>query len=152
MPRRLPREPPRLRPGEPLSRHPGRAPQQESRQPLEFEELARFASSVVMLKIFDQNHQCFKSGSGVIINDQGYVLTNLHVVNGGHYYGILLEEETDIFYTNELIKYHQDYDLAVVTTAHSCVDYELVAEAGIPVFDCKNVMKAVQNRGNIEVL
>ena len=94
--------------------HPGRAPQQESRQPLEFEELARFASSVVMLKIFDQNHQCFKSGSGVILNDQGYVLTNLHVVNGGHYYGILLEEETDIFYTNELIKYHQDYDLAVL--------------------------------------
>ena len=46
----------------------------------------------------------------------------------------------------------QDYDLAVVTTAHSCVDYKLVAEAGIPVFDCKNVMKAVQNRGNIEVL
>ena len=44
------------------------------------------------------------------------------------------------------------YDLAVVTTAHSCVDYKLVAEAGIPVFDCKNVMKAVQNRGNIEVL
>ena len=46
----------------------------------------------------------------------------------------------------------QDYDLAVVTTAHSCVDYKLVAEAGIPGFDCKNVMKAVQNRGNIEVL
>jgi UDP-N-acetyl-D-glucosamine dehydrogenase len=46
----------------------------------------------------------------------------------------------------------QNYDLAVVTTAHSCVDYELVAEAGIPVFDCKNVMKAVKNRRNIEVL
>ena len=46
----------------------------------------------------------------------------------------------------------QNYDLAVVTTAHSCVDYELVAEAGIPVFDCKNVMKAVKNRRNMEVL
>ena len=46
----------------------------------------------------------------------------------------------------------QNYDLAVVTTAHSCVDYELVAEAGLPVFDCKNVMKAVKNRRNIEVL
>lgn len=44
------------------------------------------------------------------------------------------------------------YDLAVVTTAHSGVDYGMVANAGIPVFDCKNVMKAVPNRENIEVL
>lgn len=82
--------------------------------PLEFEELAQFAASVVMLKVFDQHDQCFKTGSGVIISDKGYVLTNLHVVNGGRYYGILLEEETDVFYTDELIKYHQDYDLAVL--------------------------------------
>ncbi len=44
------------------------------------------------------------------------------------------------------------YDLVVVTTAHSTVDYELVAGVGVPVFDCKNVMKAVQNREYIEVL
>ncbi len=44
------------------------------------------------------------------------------------------------------------YDLVVVTTAHSKVDYELVAGVGVPVFDCKNVMKAVQNREYIEVL
>lgn len=46
----------------------------------------------------------------------------------------------------------QRYDLAVVTTSHSRVDYELIASAGIPVFDCKNAMKAVSNRENIEVL
>jgi len=46
----------------------------------------------------------------------------------------------------------KSYDLAVITTAHSCVDYELIANAGIPVFDCKNVMKSVQVRDNIEVL
>ena len=44
------------------------------------------------------------------------------------------------------------YDLIVVTTAHSCVDYTMAAEAGVPVFDCKNAMKAVTNRRNIEVL
>ena len=85
-----------------------------ARRPLEFEELARFASSVVMLQVFDQKDQCFKTGSGVIISEKGYVLTNFHVVSGGRYYGILLEEETDVFYTNELIKYHPDYDLAVL--------------------------------------
>lgn len=85
-----------------------------ARQPLEFEELAKIASSVVMLRVFDQRDQCFKTGSGVIISEKGYVLTNMHVVNGGRYYGIMLEEETDVFYTDELIKYHQDYDLAVL--------------------------------------
>lgn len=44
------------------------------------------------------------------------------------------------------------YDLTVVTTAHSKVDYEMVANAGVPVFDCKNVMKAVSSRKNVEVL
>lgn len=46
----------------------------------------------------------------------------------------------------------RQYDLVVVTTAHSCVDYEVVAGAGVSVFDCKNVMKSISNRENIEVL
>ena len=98
----------------PAVRGPSVSSQRNVRQPMEYVELAKCASSVVMIKVFDQNKQCFKSGSGVIISDKGYVLTNLHVVNGGHCYGILLEEENDIFYTNELIKYHQDFDLAVL--------------------------------------
>ena len=84
------------------------------RQPMEFEELARFASSVVMLKVFDRNQECVKTGSGIIISDQGYILTNFHVVAGGAYYGIVLEEESDVFYTNELIKYHPERDLAIL--------------------------------------
>ena len=83
-------------------------------KPMEFEQLARFASSVVMLKVFDAHNQCIKTGSGIIISDEGYILTNFHVVRGGVYYGILLEEESDIFYTNELIKYHPEQDLAIL--------------------------------------
>ena len=44
------------------------------------------------------------------------------------------------------------YDLVCITTAHSNVDYNMVANAGVPVFDCKNVTKSVQNKENIEVL
>lgn len=44
------------------------------------------------------------------------------------------------------------FDIAVVTTAHTHVDYEMVAGCGVPVFDCKNVMKNVTNRKNIIVL
>ena len=44
------------------------------------------------------------------------------------------------------------FDIVVVTTAHTGVDYAMVSEAGVPVFDCKNVMKDLVNRSNIEVL
>ena len=46
----------------------------------------------------------------------------------------------------------KQYDLVVITTAHSNVDYEMVTGVGVPVFDCKNVTKNIENRENIEVL
>lgn len=44
------------------------------------------------------------------------------------------------------------YDLVCITTAHTTVDYDMVANAGVPVFDCKNVTKNITNKENIEVL
>ena len=44
------------------------------------------------------------------------------------------------------------YDLVCITTAHSTVDYDMVCNAGVPVFDCKNITKNIANRENIEVL
>ncbi|WP_442859745.1 nucleotide sugar dehydrogenase [Anaerovorax sp. IOR16] len=44
------------------------------------------------------------------------------------------------------------YDLVLITTAHTNVDYSLVQEASIAVFDTKNAMKHISNRDNIEVL
>ena len=44
------------------------------------------------------------------------------------------------------------YDLVVVGAAHQNVDYELVQKSASFIFDTKNVMKDIENRGNIEVL
>jgi len=44
------------------------------------------------------------------------------------------------------------YDLVCITTGHTTVDYNMVANAGVPVFDCKNVTKNIENKTNIEVL
>ena len=44
------------------------------------------------------------------------------------------------------------YDLAVITTAHTKVDYQMVLDTGVPVFDCKNVTRSLQKRANLEVL
>lgn len=51
--------------------------------------------------------------------------------------------------TAEIVK---QYDLVCITTAHTKVDYAMVTGCGVPVFDCKNVCKGIQNRENIEVL
>lgn len=44
------------------------------------------------------------------------------------------------------------YDLVMITTAHSNVDYEMVQKSAKMIFDTKNVMKHVTKRENIEIL
>ena len=45
------------------------------------------------------------------------------------------------------------YDLVIVTAGHTKnVDYQMVADNAKAIFDTKNVMKAIKNRTNIEVL
>ena len=51
--------------------------------------------------------------------------------------------------TAELLK---SADLVMVTAAHTNVDYDFVQQQATFIFDTKNAMKAVKNRGNIELL
>lgn len=46
----------------------------------------------------------------------------------------------------------QSADLVMVTAAHTNVDYDFVQQQATFIFDTKNAMKAVKNRGNIELL
>lgn len=46
----------------------------------------------------------------------------------------------------------QVYDLVIITTAHTAIDYGMVASNAKWVFDTKNVMKEVVNRDNIILL
>lgn len=41
------------------------------------------------------------------------------------------------------------YDLVMITTAHTCVDYEMVQKSAKAIFDTKNVMKNLSERDNI---
>ena len=63
------------------------------------------------------------------------------------YHGEVTEGMTEI--TPEQV---EEYDLLMITAAHSNVDYEMLQRHAKAVFDTKNVMKAVKNRENIEVL
>lgn len=44
------------------------------------------------------------------------------------------------------------YDLVIITTAHTVIDYNMVQESAQMIFDTKNAMADIKNRENIEVL
>lgn len=46
----------------------------------------------------------------------------------------------------------EEYDLVVVLTAHTCVDYDMVSVHGKIILDTKNAMKLVKQRENIELI
>lgn len=51
--------------------------------------------------------------------------------------------------SSEIVK---EFDLVMITTAHTNVDYEMVQKNAKVIFDTKNVMKNLKDRENIEVL
>lgn len=79
-----------------------------------FEELARLASSIVMISVHDTKGDVRGTGSGIMIGEGGYILTNFHVVSHGRFYSVRMEEDENIYQTDELIKYHDTLDLAVL--------------------------------------
>lgn len=46
----------------------------------------------------------------------------------------------------------KEYDLIIITTAHTNVDYDMVQKNAKAIFDTKNITKDLKNRENIEVL
>lgn len=79
-----------------------------------YEELARLASSVVMIALHDRSGEVIGTGSGIMIGRKGYILTNNHVANGGCYYSVKIEEDDQVYRTDEVIKYNPVLDLAVI--------------------------------------
>lgn len=95
----------------------GRAPYSpagRAGQELAFEELAMRASSVVMIAIHDGKGDIIGSGSGIMIGRDGYILTNDHVARGGKYYSVRIENDDNMYKTDEIIKYNSLLDLAVI--------------------------------------
>lgn len=92
---------------------------------LSYEELAKRANSVVMIKVYDDTAKAFKSGSGVVIHSSGYILTNFHVVCNGSGFSVQFENEEQEYRTQDLIKYHPDYDLAIIKVGKSCTPIAL---------------------------
>lgn len=81
---------------------------------LTFEELALKASSVVMIALHNDGGEVVGTGSGIMIGQGGYILTNHHVASGGRFYSVRIENDQAVYKTDEIIKYNQVLDLAVI--------------------------------------
>jgi len=64
-----------------------------------------------------------------------------------HKHGVVMKSEPEL--TSKLI---EKYDLVIITTSHTIVDYSFVQKHAKFIFDTKNATKNVTNRENIELL
>ena len=81
---------------------------------LSYVELARLSTSIVMIAVFDNRKKLLGTGSGIMIGRDGFILTNNHVIRGGYYFEVRIEDDERIYETNEVIKYHNHLDLAII--------------------------------------
>ncbi|MCY6959794.1 serine protease [Clostridium brassicae] len=79
-----------------------------------YQELANLAQSVVMINVYNENEELVGKGSGVVINHNGFIITNFHVLNKGVFYGVVFENDTNEYMSYNIIKCHSDYDLALI--------------------------------------
>lgn len=66
-------------------------------------------------------------GSGIIINEEGYILTNYHVIEGADKVSIILNNKKEV--QAKIVNYDADLDLAVVKVTEN-VEMPAVAELG----------------------
>lgn len=87
---------------------------QEKQREKTYEELAILSSSVVMIAIHNRKGDVIGTGSGIMLSKDGYILTNNHVASGGAFYSVKIEDDEQVYTTDEIIKYNQDMDLALI--------------------------------------
>ncbi len=84
-----------------------------------YEELAQLASSIVMIAVHDPDGKVNGTGSGIMIGEKGFIITNFHVISGGAFFSVRIEDDDTIYTTDEVIKYNTSFDLAVIRIAHT---------------------------------
>lgn len=90
------------------------------RRELNYEELAQLASSIVMITVQNRDGEVECTGLGIMISSKGYILTNCHVVSDGSVYLVRIEDDDNIYGSDELIKYNQQRDLAIIRINRQC--------------------------------
>lgn len=92
-----------------------------------FEELAQLSNSTVMVRTYNRAGEIIGTGSGVIIDKRGLIVTNYHVIEGGFYYGVVFEgpEEGHQYETFTIMNADVRRDLAFIKIHLDTVPIEI---------------------------
>ncbi len=88
--------------------------QNEVKQTKSYEELAKLASSVVMIKAYSSDMIVMWGGSGVIIDNNGLIITNYHVLEEAHSFGIVFEGQKNEYLVRRIVGRHPHCDLGLL--------------------------------------
>lgn len=69
--------------------------------------------SVVSVAAYIESENAYGAGSGVIMREDGYILTNYHVIEGGSAVSVMLLADNSV-YDARLVGYDEEYDIAVL--------------------------------------
>ena len=69
--------------------------------------------SVVSVATYIASENAYSAGSGVIMREDGYILTNYHVIEGGSEVSIMLLSDNST-HDAKLVGYDEEYDIAVL--------------------------------------
>lgn len=69
-------------------------------------------NAIVTIYTFDRNENPISQGSGVVLNQKGWVVTNYHVYNGAD--KIIVKHGNKIVPYSEIIAYNQDKDILIL--------------------------------------
>lgn len=94
-------------------------------------ELMVHAQSVVMIRVYDSVNRVVGSGSGVVLNNEGHIITNFHVVANGEHFGVTFENDETEYTSNQIIKCHQEYDLAIIGVRKDTIPISIEKEMPI---------------------
>ena len=94
--------------------------QNQPRQELSFEALASRAKSVVMITALGNDNLPLARFSGIIVGSHGYILANNHAVRNGSAFLVRIENDNNVYQAYQVIKYHTNYDLAIIRIAREC--------------------------------
>lgn len=79
-----------------------------------YEELGELSSSVVMINIYNKDLILEGGGSGVVIDENGLIVTNYHVIKNAPVLGILFEDNDKEIIQYKVLQINPECDLALL--------------------------------------
>lgn len=75
--------------------------------------MTKYGNSVVYIEVSDINHNVIASGSGFIVNSNGIVVTNFHVIKDCAYASVKLQNGTK-YDVKSVLNYNEKQDIAIL--------------------------------------